>query len=53
MSIDPADDCTFWYTNQYYTENGSNWHTRIGSFKFPSCTPPTGEPTASPSSSSP
>jgi len=39
MSIDPADDCTFWYTNQYLASNGSfNWHTRIGSFKFPSCT---------------
>ena len=42
MSIDPADDCTFWYTNEYYssTANGAsgNWQTRIGSFKFPSCT---------------
>jgi hypothetical protein len=38
MSIDPSDDCTFWYTNQYLAANGSfNWHTRIGSFKFPSC----------------
>lgn len=42
MSVDPADDCTFWYTNQYYGSqtNGTsgNWQTRIGSFKFPSCT---------------
>jgi hypothetical protein len=42
MSVDPADDCTFWYVNQYYSSqtNGSsgNWQTRIGSFKFPSCT---------------
>jgi hypothetical protein len=41
MSIDPADDCTFWYVNQYYTSqaNGDsgNWSTRIGAFKFPSC----------------
>ena len=41
MSVDPADDCTFWYTNEYYSSatNGStgNWQTRIGSFKFPSC----------------
>ena len=22
MSIDPADDCTFWYTNEYLPENG-------------------------------
>src|SRR5438552_2702370 len=38
MSVDPADDCTFWYTNEYLTTNGSfNWNTRIGSFKFTSC----------------
>jgi hypothetical protein len=39
MSIDPTDDCTFFYTNQYQQSNGSfNWRTRIASFKFPSCT---------------
>lgn len=41
MSVDPTDDCTFWYTNEYYssTGNGStgDWQTRIGSFMFPSC----------------
>jgi hypothetical protein len=38
MAIDPSDDCTFWYVNEYLSANGSfNWHTRIGSFKFPSC----------------
>ena len=38
MSVDPADDCTFWYTNEYIPANGTfNWRTRIGSFKFPSC----------------
>jgi hypothetical protein len=38
MTVDPADDCTFWYTNQYIPANGSfNWKTRIGSFKFSSC----------------
>ena len=37
MSVDPNDDCTFWYTQEYYLANGSNWQTRIGSFKFPSC----------------
>ena len=47
MSIDPSDDCTFWYTTEYYTSSGTNWQTRIGSFKFPSCgtTPPTATPT--------
>jgi hypothetical protein len=37
MSIDPADGCTFWYVNEYIPATGANWHTRIGSFKFPSC----------------
>ena len=38
MSIDPSDDCTFWYTQEYYAVTGSfNWATRIGSFKFDSC----------------
>jgi len=38
MSIDPVDDCTFWYTNQYYkTDSIKGWSTRIASFKFPSC----------------
>lgn len=36
LSVDPVDDCTFWYTQEYAT-SGSNWRTRIGSFKFPSC----------------
>jgi hypothetical protein len=39
MTIDPVDDCTFWYTNEYIAANGDfNWHTRIASFSFPSCT---------------
>lgn len=38
MQIDPADDCTFWYTTQYIGATGSfNWRTRVASFKFPSC----------------
>ncbi|MEO8725869.1 MAG: choice-of-anchor D domain-containing protein, partial [Acidobacteriaceae bacterium] len=38
MSVDPADDCTFWYTTEYIPSNGSfNWGTRIGSFAFPAC----------------
>jgi hypothetical protein len=42
MSIDPDDDCTFWYTTEYYSVTGTNWQTRIGSFKFPSCGQPKG-----------
>jgi hypothetical protein len=39
MAIDPTDDCTFWYTNQYQTTTGSDhWATRIASFHFPACT---------------
>jgi PKD repeat protein len=38
LTIDPVDDCTFWYTQEYYAANGSfNWKTRIGSFKFAGC----------------
>ncbi|HLC15366.1 MAG TPA: PKD domain-containing protein, partial [Thermodesulfovibrionia bacterium] len=38
MSLDPADDCTFWYTNEY-VGSGGNWQTQIASFKFDSCSP--------------
>ena len=42
MGIDPIDDCTFWYTQEYYTVTAPvNWRTRIGSFKFPNCAVPT------------
>ncbi|MGH9364188.1 MAG: S-layer homology domain-containing protein, partial [Thermoanaerobaculia bacterium] len=40
MVVDPTDQCTFWYTTMY---GAVDWKTRIGSFKFPSCTSgPTG-----------
>jgi len=36
MAVDPTDDHTFWYTNEYYAETSQfNWKTRIGSFAFP------------------
>jgi hypothetical protein len=39
MSVDPEDDCTFWYTQEYYaTTSNAGWLTRVGSFRFPSCT---------------
>jgi len=43
LTLDPTDDCTFWYTTEYYTAAGqaassAGWQTRIGSFKFPTCT---------------
>jgi hypothetical protein len=36
MSVDPADDCTFWYTNEYLPPSG-NWQTRIATFRFLEC----------------
>jgi uncharacterized membrane protein YgcG len=39
LTVDPADDCTFWYTNQYIPFDGAFWHTRIGKFKLPACPP--------------
>jgi len=48
LTIDPVDDATFWYTNEYYSSNTSyNWRTRIGSFKLATGTAtPTPTPTA-------
>ena len=46
LTIDPIDDCTFWFTSEYYVTTSSfNWRTRIGAFKFPSCG---GSPTPTP-----
>ena len=38
MQIDPVDDCTFWYTQEYYkTSAAFNWSTHMASFKFTTC----------------
>lgn len=38
MTVDPVDDCTFWYTSEFLPNTGSwNWSTWITSFKFPGC----------------
>jgi hypothetical protein len=41
MTVDPTDDCTFWYVNEYYQTTepppDRKWQTRIGSFKLPGC----------------
>ncbi|MCP4218210.1 MAG: hypothetical protein GY765_26480 [bacterium] len=34
LSIDPSDDETFWYTQEYLTSTGTSWKTRIGAFKI-------------------
>ena len=41
MTVDPVDDCTFWYVNEYFTtpQAGTTvtWQTRISNFKAPGC----------------
>ncbi len=38
LNVDPKDDCTFWYVNEYYeTTSSRGWQTRIGAFRFPGC----------------
>jgi hypothetical protein len=52
LSVDPSDDCTFWYTTEYYnattpegtilcsstgTFSNACWSTRIGNFRIPTC----------------
>ena len=39
MSVDPSDDCTMWYANEYLKSTGSytNWGTWITSLKFNGC----------------
>lgn len=36
MSVDPQNDCTFWFTSAYINESG-DWQTRIGRFAFDEC----------------
>jgi hypothetical protein len=54
ISVDPVDDCTFWYTTEYLKANGTfNWSTRIANFKFAGCnTAPDFALAASPASQS-
>ena len=41
VTVDPTDDCTFWFTEEYLkatgVNQGFNWSTAIGSFTFPGC----------------
>lgn len=42
ITPDPVDDCTFWFTGEYYTQASQDqselgWLTRIGAFKFDEC----------------
>lgn len=38
MTVDPVDNCTFWFTTEYLKANGTfNWNTRIASVKLAGC----------------
>jgi hypothetical protein len=42
MTVDPSNDCTFWYVNQYFNTadvgtDRPTWQTRISNFSLPSC----------------
>ena len=38
LSVDPVDDCTFWYTQEDYAATSDRgWQIRIGSFRLPGC----------------
>ena len=42
LDVDPVDDCTFWYTTEYYSSTSqAGWRTRVATFRMPNCgTPP-------------
>lgn len=51
ISVDPVDDCTMWYVNEYEKTTGSfNWSTRIANFKFTGCGTPDFTLTSAPAS---
>ncbi len=53
MAIDPTDDCTLWYTQEYYAmTSNAGWQTRIGAFQFPGCGAAPGAPPLAPSTGS-
>ncbi|PYX34386.1 MAG: hypothetical protein DMG80_02265 [Acidobacteria bacterium] len=52
MTVDPTDDCTFWYTQEYLETTGDFiWNTRIANFKFAGCGGGAGQPAVSLSAS--
>src|SRR4029078_7558941 len=57
MVVDPVDDCTFWYTQEYYAvTSDAGWQTRIGAFSLPNCTastPPPDRPVVTVAASTP
>jgi hypothetical protein len=53
IALDPLDNCTFWFANEYLPETGiHSWATTIAAVRFPDCLPdvtPTPAPTLTPS----
>jgi hypothetical protein len=37
ITVDPSDDCTFWFTGNYLKSGATSSTTRIGSFAVPGC----------------
>ena len=42
LNVDPSDDCTFYYINEYYTlasqqTSPAGGLNRVGAFRFPNC----------------
>ncbi len=48
LTVDPTDDCTFWYTQEYNSSGDYYWRTRIASFRFTACGAPPPNPTSTP-----
>ena len=38
MTVDPTDDCTFWFTTELMDQNHRSWQTSIVHTKFKNCT---------------
>ncbi len=36
-TLDPTDDCTFWYVGDYLKKGATGYSTRIGAFRIPGC----------------
>jgi hypothetical protein len=40
MTVDPVDDCTFWYTTEYQAATGTlDWSTKVVAARLPGCAP--------------
>jgi len=40
VSVDPLDDCTFWFASKFGGPTTGQWSTRVASFKFDACGTP-------------